>query len=112
MRLISFSLTTAQFLDGSKDVTRRLGWKNLKPGDRLMAVRKAMGLKRGEHPERLGVIEIVSVRREELNAISFDDVRREGFPKMTRGEFVNMFCDHMGCRPEIEVTRIAFRRLS
>ena len=26
---MSFHLTTAQFLDGSKDVTRRLGWANL-----------------------------------------------------------------------------------
>ena len=33
MRNISFSLTEEQFLNGSKDVTRRLGWLFLKPGD-------------------------------------------------------------------------------
>ena len=37
MRNISFSLTTRQFRDGSKDVTRRVNWQNLKPGDHLMA---------------------------------------------------------------------------
>jgi hypothetical protein len=39
MRNMSFFLTTAQFLDGTKDVTRRKGWRFLKPGDRFMAWR-------------------------------------------------------------------------
>lgn len=47
MRSISFSLTTPQFLDGTKDVTRRLGWEKIKAGDTLRAVKKAMGLKTG-----------------------------------------------------------------
>ena len=34
-RNISFALTTPQFLDGSKDVTRRNGWLMLKTGDIL-----------------------------------------------------------------------------
>jgi hypothetical protein len=53
MRNISFSLTEEQFLDGSKDITRRLGWANLKPGDRLMGCRKCMGLRPGESIVRL-----------------------------------------------------------
>ncbi len=48
MRNISFSLTERQFMDKSKTVTRRLGWKFLKPGDRLMGCRKCMGLKPGD----------------------------------------------------------------
>ena len=48
MRRMSFSMTEPQFRDGSKDVTRRLGWKFLKPGDRIMGVRKCMGLAKGE----------------------------------------------------------------
>lgn len=111
MRLISFSLTTPQFLDGSKDVTRRLGWKFLKTGDRLMAVRKAMGLKRGEHPEKLGEIEVVSTRREALYEIDSADCRREGFPEMHPDAFIRMFRGHMGCREDDEVTRIEFRRV-
>jgi len=111
MRLISFALTTGQFLDGTKDVTRRLGWRKLKAGDRLMGVRKAMGLKAGEKPERLGAIEVVSVRREPLDAIDQADVHREGFPDLTPATFVALFCGHMGCKPEVEVTRIEFRRI-
>ena len=111
MRLISFSLTTPQFLDGSKDVTRRLGWKKLKAGDRLMAVRKAMGLKRGEHPEKLGEIEIVSVRREPLYEIDAAECIREGFPGMHPDAFIRMFRAHMGCIESDEITRIEFRRL-
>lgn len=45
---MSFALTTVQILDGSKDVTRRLGWEFLKVGDLLRPVRKCMGLRPGE----------------------------------------------------------------
>lgn len=111
MRNISFSLTTDQFLCGQKDVTRRLGWQFLKPGDRLCAVRKSQGLRKGEKIDRLGVIEVVSVGREELSIISSGEVEREGFPHMSRLDFVEMFCTHMGCRPSTIVTRIEFRRV-
>jgi hypothetical protein len=111
MRLISFALTTRQFRDGSKDVTRRLGWKKLKAGERLQAVRKAMGLKHGEHVEKLGVIEVVSVRRERLDAINGVECIREGFEDLTPDEFVSMFCEHMGCKPSRKVTRIEFRKV-
>lgn len=111
MRLISFFLTTPQFLDGSKTVTRRLGWENLKPGDHLMAVRKAQGLKKGQHPEKLGEIEIVSVARIPLWAINGVDCINEGFPDLVPEEFIAMFCKHMGCSRYSKVTRIEFRRV-
>lgn len=111
MRSISFALTTRQFLDGSKTVTRRLGWDLLKPGDRLRAVEKAMGLRKGEHPVVLGEIEIVSVRREPLRAISIDDCAREGFPDLNPYTFVGMFCEHMGCPADTFVNRIEFRHV-
>ena len=47
MRLMSFALTTRQFLAHEKTVTRRLGWEFLKPGDRVCGVEKGMGLKKG-----------------------------------------------------------------
>lgn len=89
---MSFALTTPQFLDGSKDVTRRFGWAFLKPGDILCAVEKGMGLKKGEKVKRLGFIEVVSVRNEPLDEITQDDVRREGFPHWTPRDFTDFFC--------------------
>jgi hypothetical protein len=109
-RNMSFALTERQLLDGTKDVTRRMGWLRLKPRDRLNAVRKAMGLKKGEKIHVLAEIEVVSVRREQLWQITEDDCRREGFPEMGVIEFVDFFCDsHKGCTHESEVTRIEFR---
>jgi hypothetical protein len=104
-------MTETQFLDGSKTVTRRLGWKTLKAGDRLLGVRKAMGLKKGEKQVVLGELEVVSVRREPLEDITLEDVAREGFPMMTRQAFVGMFCRAMSCSTVTEVTRIEFRRV-
>jgi len=111
VRRISFSYTRHAFLAGLKDVTRRKGWLDLKPGDRLLAVSKCMGLRHGEYAEVYGVIEVVSVRRERLDAIDADDVVREGFPGMTPGWFVGMFCGSFGASPNDVVTRIEFRRL-
>ena len=107
---ISFALTTDQFLDGSKDVTRRMGWKKLKPGTRLCGVRQSQGLKRGQKVERLGMIRVISARRERLDAITPDDVRREGFPGWTPGQFIEFYCKTNGCTPATRITRIEFER--
>lgn len=115
MRNISFFLTTPQFIDGSKDVTRRNGWKFLvgKTGVRLMAVEKGQGLKKGEKVKRLGEIEVVSAKLEPLNAMPLypDDCRREGFPDWTPWQFIRMYCAHNKCTPGTEITRIEFRRV-
>ena len=42
-RLMSFSMTTPQVRARTKTVTRRLGWRFLKPGVVLWAVEKAQG---------------------------------------------------------------------
>jgi len=101
MRNISFALTTQQFRDQSKDVTRRLGWKNLKAGDQLMGCEKCQGIRPGESIVRLGAIEIISVRFEPLNRMSRwkeltnreigygkTEAIREGFPNLTGDQFV------------------------
>lgn len=117
MRNISFKLTTDQFRQRTKTVTRRLGWLHVQPGDRLMGCEKCQGLKRGEPIVRLGEIELVTVRRESLLTMSADreygavEARREGFPGMSGAEFVRMFCKHMGCDPTTTVTRLEFRYL-
>lgn len=114
MRNISFALTTEQIIDRSKTVTRRTGWKDLKPGTLLSAVRKGMGLKKGENIERLCTIRVVDVRREPLKKMLSDyaygvgECIREGFPLMLPGEFVGMFLGSHDCNVHEDVTRIEF----
>ncbi len=109
-RNISFALTTEQFRNRTKTVTRRMGWKNLKPGDVLCGVIKAMGLKPGEKIEKLGLIRVVDARREPLNRVmTAQDTVDEGFPEMRPAEFIAFFCrSHKRCTPDSIVTRIEF----
>ena len=108
-RNMSFALTTAQFKDRSKDVTRRAGWLFLKPGDQLCGVLKSMGLKAGEKVERLGLIEVISTRVEPLNHITQEDVIREGFPAWTPAQFVEFYVNKNRCAPDLPVNRIEYR---
>lgn len=108
MRRMSFALTERQFLDGTKTVTRRIGWRDLKPGDELLAVRKSMGLRKGERQHVLGRIRVKSARREALFSMLAGDCAAEGFPNMTPSVFVTFFCGANKCQRETEVTRIEF----
>lgn len=105
---MSFALTTEQIRNRTKTVTRRTGWRFLKPGDRVQAVAKSMGLKAGEKAQPLAVLRVESVRREPLSAITNEEVAREGFPDMTDAEFCEFFCEHNGLVTYPNVTRIEF----
>lgn len=107
-RNMSFALTTHQILRCTKTVTRRCGWTALKPGDLFWACEKCQGLKKGERIRRLALLRCVSNRKERLNQITGDDIEREGFPTLTHGEFVAMFCREMGGAPTQRVQRIEF----
>lgn len=132
---MSVSHTEAAVVARTKTVTRRLGWLFLKPGDRLTLCRKVMGRKPGEPLVRLAEVEVVSVRREPILAMTEDDVRRECVPLRDRwgderfdetwipdgGRFpedaqptvsswVTWFCGEFGLRPYLDdVTRIEWR---
>src|SRR4051794_22897985 len=108
---MSVSLTEQAVRHRTKTVTRRLGWKFLKPGDRLTLCRKVMGRKAGEPLVRIADVEVLSVRRERLSEVTDDDVAREGFPEFDVGEFVTFFCEHMKVQAHDEVTRIEWRYL-
>ena len=109
MRQMSFYYTQPQFLARTKTVTRRLGWTFLKRGDRVMGVVKGQGLRKGGQVETLGIIQIIAVRRERLNAITSEEVACEGFPEMTRQHFIDHFCEiNRPCAPDWLVTRIEF----
>lgn len=109
MRRMSFALTEEQVLNQSKTVTRRLGWKNLKPGDLIQPVRKCMGLKKGEKQTLLGgPIKVVSVSFEPLSRITCDEIDKEGFPWMFVESFIQMFMKANKCDRKREITRIEF----
>lgn len=115
MRNMSFALTTAQIIGQTKDVTRRDGWAFLKPGDRICAVKKVMGLRRGERLDRLAVLRVVDVRCEPLRTLlreasyGWRDVAREGFPSWTPTTFAEFFVStHKGVTVDTPLTRIEF----
>ena len=115
---MSFSLTKPQVRAQEKDVTRRLGWWNLEPGDVLWAVEKAMGLKKGEHVKRLALIRVVKVHSEPLLRIkqnthrgpykALTEVFREGFAGWSAQAFIEFFCRTHHCKPTTRVNRIEF----
>jgi hypothetical protein len=108
---MSFMLTTEQIRNGTKTVTRRLGWRKLHPGTILNACVKCQGLKKGEKVDVIRQIKVVSVSSEPLINIGYDDLQREGFPRWTCADFINMFTKHNKCTPETLVTRVEFTYL-
>ena len=118
-RLMSVAFTEQAVRDRRKTVTRRKGWLFAKPGDRITLCRKVMGRKKGEPLERIVDVEIVSVRREPLLALTMDytygqhEVILEGFlGDLDPVDFVDRyFVDAQGMKPEDEVTRIEWRYL-
>ena len=128
MRHMSFALTVPQVLNRSKTVTRRLRWwvtvrksdgqrrRSLLPGDLLQPIEKGQGLKKGQKVVTVGgPIRVLTVRRERLDLMNDEacyglrEAALEGFPHLTGKQFVAMFCEHNGCTPDTEVTRIEFK---
>ncbi len=108
---MSFALTTQQFKARTKTVTRRARWLRAKPGDIVDGVEKCMGLPKGAKIVRLGKIRFKSVRREPVNAITQDDVIKEGFPDWTPKQFIELYCAANKCAPSDLCTRIEFEYL-
>lgn len=110
---MSVALTEDAVRERRKTVTRRLGWATLKPGTHLTLCRKVMGRRRPDGSVgplvRIAEVEVVDVRREPLDAITQDDVEREGFRSASPQWFVDFFCEAMRCTPATEVTRIEWR---
>ena len=117
MRNMSFSKTVEQMRARTKTVTRRYGWWFLKPGDRVQAVEKAIGLKKGEKVKKICVIEIISSHGEKLENITRDECVREGFPSFSPSELIDLIVSmrprrrHDPYRAPIDepVNRIEFR---
>jgi hypothetical protein len=69
-----------------------------------------MGRRPGEPLDRITTVEVTSVRREPLDAITAADVIAEGFPQITGEKFVRFFTGtRKGCEPGTVITRIEWR---
>jgi len=106
MLIMSFAHTTEALLAGRKTVTRRC-WKDthaakFTPGTLVAAWdhlphRKFAGSP-NRKPRRIATIRIVSVRYERIDAITDDDVAREGFPSKDAKWFIERFRSIVGKR--------------
>lgn len=117
MRQMSFMLTTDQLRQQTKTVTRRLGWRDLQPGDLIQPVVKCQGLKKGQRVEKIGgPIRIVSVQSDRLRWLcdppetwAQQEMAAEGFPGMSGQDFAAMFIrSHKGATLDSNITRIEF----
>ena len=115
MRRMAFTHTASHVRERMKTVTRRLGWRFLKPDDLILAVEKGRGLKKGEPVRALAVLRIRDVRVEPLSRLvrdasyAEDELPREGFPCWSRDDFIAQFLrTHRLRTAETDVTRIEF----
>jgi hypothetical protein len=105
---MSFMLTKDQMRRRRKDVTRRTKWARIKVGKIFQAVEKCQGLKKGEKQVKISLIRIKAFTFERVDAITQEEVLREGFEKMTPADFINFFCQHNKCGPAEKIARVEF----
>lgn len=108
-RMISFAATIPQVYNQTKTVTRRNGWDNLKVGERLWAVEKAMGLKKGQSPVVICQIEVTGLRWERLNMIDGAEAVLEGFHKTEDAHLVGLLCRAYRLHESDHIHRIEFK---
>lgn len=115
MRNMAFSATKPQIRAGTKIVTRRDGWANLKPGELFCAIEKGQGLKKGEKVVRMAICRCISNVAEALTRLVEDPVygkeeaRKEGFPEMSGHQFAEFFLQvNPGLDPDCRPQRIEF----
>lgn len=100
MSEIAFNMTHEYVLAGTKTVTRRNAWENLKPGILLC------GTFRGKP---FAKIRVVSVRRERLEEITKEECTLEGFSGYNPSDFIRMYLQMYPTMKKSDVvTRIEF----
>jgi len=99
MLIMSFSHTAEAVIGGWKTVTRRC-WKashaaKFTPGTLVQAwdhlPHRQFAGSPNRKPRRIATLRIVSVRRERIDAVTDDDVAREGFPGKDAKWFIERF---------------------
>ena len=112
MRNKSFFLTTPQYRDGSKTCTRHQCNRTPPVGEKFMGIVKGQGIPKDEHIEKLHVGEYVNVRWERIDAITQEDVVKEGFPDKTPEWFIAFYCKANKCKPSDLCCRQEFKHLT
>jgi hypothetical protein len=110
MRRMSFPDTAAEVRERLQTVTRRPGWRFLKPGDLILAVEPRSGAAARE-------IALLRIRRVSVEPLSRlleatyaeDELPREGLPCWSRDHFLATFLRRHRLKSiEVDVTRIEF----
>jgi hypothetical protein len=110
MRRMSFPDTAAEVRERLQTVTRRPGWRFLKPGDLILAVEPRPGARARE----IAVLRIRRVSVEPLSRLAKatyaeDELPREGLPCWSRDHFLARFLRrHRLKSVDVDVTRIEF----
>jgi hypothetical protein len=111
-------MTTDAVRDQTKTETRRHvdTWKNLRVGDHLTLVEKAMGLRRGEKQVVLAEVVVIAVDVVTLVNITSAGIRREGFipAEWTVMRWAQWWAEAHGYEPrnENELSLIKCRRIA
>ena len=107
---MSFPDTAAEVRERLQTVTRRPGWRFLKPGDLILAIEPRTRARARE----LAVLRIRRVRVEPLSRLDIatyaeDELPREGLPCWSKDHFVATFLRrHRLKSADVDVTRIEF----
>ncbi len=111
MRRMSFPDTAAEVREKQQTVTRRPGWRFLKPGDLILAVEPRARAQARD----IAVLRIRRVSVEPLSRLvkaatyAEDELPREGLPCWSRDHFIATFLRrHRLQSIDVDVTRIEF----
>ncbi|NES64394.1 MAG: hypothetical protein F6K24_03540 [Okeania sp. SIO2D1] len=90
---ISFAKTLPEFLANKKTCTRRQ-WKprhvkKFNCGDLVVALDRD----RRAHGKQIGLIRLTAIYQEQLSNMPDSDVAAEGFPELSKEEFIEQFFD-------------------
>lgn len=96
-RMISCAMTPDAVRELRKTVTRRTRWKDLKVGTLLWVVEKGQGIPKGGHVNRLALVLVTDVRREDIRHLEMfpeygrEEMVKEGLPDLSPWEFVALW---------------------
>jgi hypothetical protein len=119
MRRMVFPDTAAEVREKMQTVTRRPGWRFLKPGDLIMAVEpRPRGHAAPAAARELAILRVRDVRIEPLSRLTGDatyaedELPREGLPCWSINHFIATFLRrHRLESADVEVTRIEFEHV-